>query len=68
MRFVRRIALFWYDFIVGDDWFLAVGVLVALGAVWLLAHNALSVLAWLVMPFAAVIVLGVSLWRAGRAD
>jgi hypothetical protein len=33
MTFIARFARFWFDFIVGDDWRLAVGVVVVLGAV-----------------------------------
>jgi hypothetical protein len=31
MRFIRGFARFWWDFIVGDDWRIAVGVAVVLG-------------------------------------
>jgi hypothetical protein len=30
MRYVKAFARFWYDFVVGDDWKIAVGVVVAL--------------------------------------
>ena len=30
MRFVRGFGAFWYDFLIGDDWKLAVAVVVAL--------------------------------------
>jgi hypothetical protein len=30
MRFVRRFARFWWDFVVGDDWRIAAGVVVVL--------------------------------------
>ena len=30
MKFLKAFGEFWYDFIVGDDWKIAVGVLVAL--------------------------------------
>lgn len=32
MTFVRAIGRFWWDFIVGDDWRIAVGVLLVLAA------------------------------------
>jgi hypothetical protein len=32
MRFVRAFGRFWYDFIVGDDWRIAAGVVVVLAA------------------------------------
>lgn len=30
MKFLKSFGEFWYDFIIGDDWKIAVGVLVAL--------------------------------------
>jgi hypothetical protein len=43
MRFLRAFGRFWYDFIVGDDWRIALGVTVvlAVGAV-LVAADAMS--------------------------
>ena len=31
MRFIATFARFWYDFIIGDDWKIAVAVVLALG-------------------------------------
>jgi hypothetical protein len=62
MRFLINFAYFWYDFIVGDDWVVAVGVVVALAISALLAHNGMA--AWWVMPVAVILLLLVSLWRA----
>jgi hypothetical protein len=43
MRFVRGFARFWWDFVVGDDWRIAVGVGVVLGlGAGLVASEALS--------------------------
>ena len=33
MRFLRSFGQFWYDFIIGDDWKIAVSVVLALGVV-----------------------------------
>jgi len=63
----RRISAFfafWYDFVVGDDWRVAVGVIVALAATFGLA--ATSIPAWWVLPAAVVVLLPLSLWRVGR--
>jgi hypothetical protein len=51
VRVVGRFFRFWYDFIVGDDWRVAVGVVVsmALGAVLVAArtpHALIAVLVW----------------------
>jgi hypothetical protein len=56
---------FWYDFIVGDDWRVAAGIGVALGATALLAGAGVS--AWWLMPVAVVVVTALSLRRAVRA-
>jgi len=64
MRYVVGFFRFWYEFIVGDDWLVAAGVVVALAFTWLLAYN--DVAAWWVMPVAVVVLLVTSLWRATR--
>ena len=55
---------FWYEFIVGDDWVVAAGVIVAIGLTALLATT--SIPAWWVMPVAVVALLFGSLRRALR--
>lgn len=62
MRYLVAFGRFWYAFIVGDDWLVAVGVVVALGVTALLAHHGLP--AWWLMPLAVVALLGTSVWRA----
>ncbi len=62
MRRVRAFAAFLYDFVVGDDWRVAVGVGVALGVTAVTAGAGLT--AWWIMPVAAMGLLAASLWRA----
>ncbi len=57
MRFLR----FWWDFVVGDDWRAALGVVVALGATAVIV--AAGVDAWWLMPIAVALVLYISLRR-----
>lgn len=64
MRYLENFLLFWYDFIVGDDWVIAAGVVVALVVSALLARRDLN--AWWLMPVAVVVTLAVSLWRETR--
>jgi len=66
MRPIIGFLTFWYDFVVGDDWTVAVGVVVALIVTALLAHN--GVPAWWLMPIAVVALLSASVWRAARQD
>ncbi len=64
MNYIRRFFEFWYAFIVGDDWTVAAGVVVAFALSALLARNGLD--PWWLMPLAAAALLMLSLWRAGR--
>jgi len=60
---VRAVRAAW-EFVVGDDPFTALGVVVALGAT--AAIGGAGAPAWWVMPVAAVALLGLSLRRAAR--
>jgi len=64
MRWVFAFVRFWYDFVVGDDWLIAVGVVAAIAATALIADR--GVAAWWVMPLAVVALLAGSLRRASR--
>jgi membrane protein implicated in regulation of membrane protease activity len=63
-RWLRAFALFWYDFIVGDDWSIAVGVVAALAVTAVLTRA--GVAAWWVLPVAVAALLGLSLLRELR--
>jgi hypothetical protein len=62
---MRRFGRFWWNFIVGDDWRVAAGILVAFGLTALLA--ATSVPSWWLLPLAVATVLWFSLRRAVRS-
>jgi hypothetical protein len=62
VRRVESAVRFLWEFVVGDDWRIAVGVVVALGATALVAGT--SVAAWWIVPLAAGGLLAFSLWRA----
>ena len=64
MTRLRTFALFCWDFVVGDDWRVAVGLAVGLGLTWLLAHRELS--AWWLLPATVTTVLAESIWREAR--
>ena len=55
MRWLRSFLHFWYDFIVGDDWRVAAGVVVALAATAVLAHANRQ--AWWLLPIAVMVLL-----------
>lgn len=61
---LRAFGAFWYDFIVGDDWRIAVVVAAALAVVFGVSKT--SIPAWWVLPAAVAVVLPWSLWRARR--
>jgi hypothetical protein len=62
---VRRFLHFWYDFIVGDDPVVAVGVVLALALTAVASHGQLE--AWWILPAATAILLTASLIRGSRA-
>jgi hypothetical protein len=61
---LKSIALGIWDFIVGDDWRTAVGVVLALAVTALVAGT--SVAAWWVTPAVVLLLLALSLRRAAR--
>ena len=66
MKYVINFILFWYDFIVGDDWTIAAGVVVALVLTAVLVQT--NVVAWLWLPLAVAVLLGASVMRLARAS
>ena len=60
---MRRAAAFAWDFVVGDDWVGAAGVIVILLACGLLAHLG-HVAAWWLLPPGVVVTLAATLRRA----
>lgn len=58
MRFLRGFGRFWYDFVIGDDWRIALGVVVVLGVgALLVATEALGT--DLLMPLLAAAIVAV---------
>jgi len=62
---IRAFGAFAYDFVIGDDWLVAAGVVAGLAVTYALAHAARAV-AWWLIPALLVLLLPVSLWRAIR--
>ena len=65
MRYLKAFLLFWYDFIVGDDWVIAAGVVGALVGTERLVRAGVD--AWWALPVAVIALLAISLWRLTRA-
>jgi uncharacterized membrane protein YhhN len=64
VRYIRSFALFWWNFVVGDDWRVAAGLAVALAGTWLLAHHGVN--AWWLLPLAVALILVESVRRESR--
>ena len=61
---LKAFGAFWYDFIIGDDWTVAAGIVIALIITGVVATTAIP--AWWIVPAAIAILLPLSLWRATR--
>ena len=65
MKRLAAFGHFWWNFVIGDDWLVAVLVAAAIGATAVLA--AASIAAWWLLPLAVPFVLWLSLRRAIRS-
>jgi hypothetical protein len=63
MKQLKAFGAFWYDFIVGDDWHVAVLVVAGLAVTAVLAHAA-KVNAWWLLP---IVVFAALVWSLHRA-
>jgi hypothetical protein len=65
MRRLEGLLRFVWEFVVGDDWRIAAGVVLALALTALVSETSLS--AWWILPLAVLGLLGSSVWRATAA-
>ena len=61
LSWIVAIARFLYEFIVGDDWTVALAVLIGLVVTGIL--NANHIVGWWLMPIVVVVMTGISLQR-----
>ena len=64
MKRIRMLLLAVWEFVAGDDWRTAVGVVLALGLTAIVA--AVGISAWWVMPLAVLGLLALSIRRAAK--
>jgi hypothetical protein len=64
MNRVQALCLGVWEFVAGDDWLTALGVVLALVLTALVAET--SVAAWWIMPLAVLVLLALSIRRAAR--
>jgi len=62
VRHLRRFGAFWWDFVIGDDWRLALGGGIALAATGFFANRGAA--AWWITPLVVVALLVGTLARA----
>ena len=61
---LRAFLAFWYDFVIGDDWRVAAGVVLALAITLAVSRTSLS--SWWVTPLIVAVLLVASVSRASR--
>ncbi len=66
MNRLEALGRFVWEFVVGDDWRIALVVIVALAVTAIVAEAGAA--AWWILPLATLVVLGLSVWRAARPD
>jgi hypothetical protein len=64
MKQLRAFGAFLYDFVIGDDWRIALAVVVGLAATWALSRHTTD--SWWVVLVAVGLILPLSLWREVR--
>ena len=62
---LRAFAAFWYDFIVGDDWRVAIGVIAAFALTYKMS-SATDTSRWWIVPVVVALLLPLSIYRVAR--
>ena len=62
MQKIKAFALFWWDFLIGDDWAVAAAVTAGLAGTYVLDHVA-RIPSWWLMPVVVLVILPVSIRR-----
>jgi hypothetical protein len=62
---VKSLLRFLWDFVIGDDWRIAVAVAVTLVVMLVLSNNGAAV--WWLLPAVVLVMLSVSVWSVARS-
>jgi uncharacterized membrane protein YccC len=62
---LKAFGAFWYEFVIGDDWRIAIAVVVGLAGTSLVVHVGHQS-AWWLLPVIVISMLTISLWHASR--
>ena len=65
LSWLAGFAMFWWHFVIGDDWRMAVAVVAGLGLTALALHGGLQ--AWWLLPAIVVATIALHLRRVSRA-
>jgi hypothetical protein len=65
MTRVQQFLRFLWDFVIGDDWRIALAVTVALLVTLVLSNNGVAV--WWLLPLVVLAMLSVSVWSVARS-
>ena len=66
MRRLRAFLRFLWDFVIGDDWRIAAGVVLALALTAVAAGAGIP--AWWILPLAVAVLLCLSVWHSARGQ
>jgi len=64
MKWLAQFGKFWYDFLIGDDWRIAVGVVITISAVFFGAHHGIN--GWWLLPLGVALLLVISVTHEVR--
>ncbi|MBW4095228.1 MAG: hypothetical protein HIU81_07535 [Acidobacteria bacterium] len=62
MSRIKAFGLFWWDFLIGDDWVVAAAVVIGLGATYILSQST-TIPTWWLMPVVVLAILPVTIQR-----
>ena len=62
MKYILRFIYFWYHFVIGDDWRIAISVIVGFSITLYLTNNYKYLNIWWLIPLLVSYILTISFW------